>query len=96
MREVEVKPRTKLAGLDATRCFAALAIILFHLVRMPDLVIPQPLYFIKNYFGFGVPLFYIVSAFGLYVGYLGKIESRQDLHEYFTRRFSELHRSFIS
>lgn len=69
------------------RCYAAMAIMLFHLVALPKLQIPDYLSFIPTHFGFGVPLFYIVSAFGLFVGYAGRIQSRADLREFYTRRF---------
>ncbi|WP_181182962.1 acyltransferase [Mesorhizobium sp. B3-2-1] len=79
--------RIELPGLLAMRCYAALSIVLVHLIALPRLQIPSYLSFIPAHFGNGVPLFYIVSAFGLFVGYRGKIETRQKLREFYLRRF---------
>lgn len=62
------RARIELPGLLAMRCYAALAIMLFHLTALPKLQIPGYLSFVPTHFSFGVPLFYIVSAFGLFVG----------------------------
>jgi peptidoglycan/LPS O-acetylase OafA/YrhL len=61
--------------------------VLFHLVALPKLEIPVYLSFIPTHFGYGVPLFYTVSAFGLFVGYAGRIGSRAELREFYLRRF---------
>lgn len=79
--------RIELPGLLAMRCYAALSIVLVHLIELPKLQIPSYLWFVPTHFGNGVPLFYIVSAFGLFVGYSGKIETRQELREFYLRRF---------
>ncbi|MER8573382.1 acyltransferase [Mesorhizobium sp. M1409] len=81
------RARIDLPGLLAMRCYAALAIMLFHLIALPKLQTPTYLSFIPTHFGFGVPLFYIVSAFGLFVGYAGRIGSRSELREFYLRRF---------
>lgn len=80
-------PRVELPGLLAMRCYAAVSIVLFHLVWLTNLEIPPYLGFIRSHFGNGVPLFFIVSAFGLFVGYSEKLETRADLREYYWRRF---------
>ncbi len=69
------------------RCYAALSIFLVHLIALPKLPIPTYLWFLPAHFGNGVPLFYIVSAFGLFVGYRGRIKTRQELREFYLRRF---------
>ncbi|TGT85100.1 MULTISPECIES: acyltransferase [unclassified Mesorhizobium] len=79
--------RIELPGLLAMRCYAALSIVLLHLIELPKLQIPSYLWFVPTHFGNGVPLFYIVSAFGLFVGYSGKIETRQELRNFYLRRF---------
>lgn len=79
--------RIKLSGLDATRCYAALSIVLFHLVHMAKLDVPEPANFIETHFGFGVPLFYMVSAFGLFLGYENKLQELGAWKEYYLRRF---------
>ncbi|MER8411806.1 MULTISPECIES: acyltransferase [unclassified Mesorhizobium] len=78
--------RIELPGLLAMRCYAALSIVLVHLIALPKLQIPGYLWFVPTHFGNGVPLFYIVSAFGLFVGYSGRIETRQELREFYLRR----------
>ncbi|MER9723810.1 MULTISPECIES: acyltransferase [unclassified Mesorhizobium] len=79
--------RIELPGLLAMRCYAALSIFLVHLIALPNLPIPSQLSFILTHFGYGVPLFYAVSAFGLFVGYSGNIKTRADLREFYLRRF---------
>lgn len=80
--------RPKLPGLEATRSLAAMAIVVFHLIWMsPGLAIPEQLSFMGSYFGFAVPLFYIVSAFGLCVGYAGRLTAAGEISEYLRRRF---------
>ncbi|RWC32694.1 acyltransferase [Mesorhizobium sp.] len=81
------KSRIELPGLLAMRCYAALSIVLVHLIALPKLQIPGYLWFVPTHFGNGVPLFYIVSAFGLFVGYSGRIGTRQELREFYLRRF---------
>lgn len=79
--------RHNLPGLLAMRWYAALSIVLVHLIALPKLRLPEYLTFVPNSFGNGVPLFYIVSAFGLFVGYHSKLQTRDQLAEYYRRRF---------
>lgn len=79
--------RIELPGLLAMRCYAAMAIVLFHLVALAPLRTPNYLSFVSTHFGFGVPLFYTVSAFGLFVGYGDRINTRGELREFYLRRF---------
>jgi len=81
--------RIKLDGLVAARFFAALMVVLFHLVAMPnpDLQIPPSLSFIRNHLAIGVPLFFAISAFSLYVGYFSALSRGEHLRKYFIRRF---------
>ncbi len=74
-------------GLEAMRLYAALLIILFHLVHIPGLELPGSLHFIATHFGFGVPLFYVISAFGLFLGYQGKLRFTKEWRDYYLRRF---------
>ena len=85
--EFQKAPRVKIDGLDALRFIAAAAIVLFHLVRMPNLAIPPYFSVIPERFGLGVPLFYMISAFGLALGYSGKLVGSEALLDYFRRRF---------
>lgn len=79
--------RQNLPGLLAMRWYAALAIVLVHLIALPKLRLPGYLWFVPNYFGNGVPLFYLVSAFGLFVGYHSRLQTKDQLAEYYRRRF---------
>lgn len=79
--------RPKLLGLEAVRCYAAILIVLFHLVHLAKLEAPQSLNFIGSHFGFGVPLFYMVSAFGLLLGYHNSLNTQADYKSYYLRRF---------
>lgn len=79
--------RLKLLGLEAVRCYAAILIILFHLVHLAKLETPQSLSFVASHFGFGVPLFYMVSAFGLLLGYHNNLNTQADYKSYYLRRF---------
>lgn len=78
---IAMRARQRLHGLEAIRFFAALMIILFHLVHLPSLALPDYLAFIGKYFAIGVPLFYVVSAFGLFLGYRGRTATRDELRE---------------
>jgi peptidoglycan/LPS O-acetylase OafA/YrhL len=79
------KPR--LHGIESLRAYAAVAIILFHVIGIASLQIPEILNFIKYYFGFGVPLFFVVSAFSMAYGYWGSLHSEELIGNYFLRRF---------
>lgn len=79
--------QAKLPGLVATRFYAAAMIVLFHVIGLAQVETPALLSFIPAHFGTGVPLFYIVSAFALCVGYSDKLSSRDELSFFFHRRF---------
>jgi peptidoglycan/LPS O-acetylase OafA/YrhL len=52
-----------LPGIHGLRAIAALSVLLFH--QAPNLSVPEFAGFIKNYGGFGVQLFFALSAFAL-------------------------------
>jgi peptidoglycan/LPS O-acetylase OafA/YrhL len=81
------KPPNKLPGLEALRFFAAAAIIIFHTTLLPGLVVPSSFSFVPTHFGNGVPLFYAVSAFGLFYGYRERLHSFGEVGEFYLRRF---------
>ena len=85
--EETMVPKPKLPGLDAMRFYAAAMIVLFHLVHLTKLEIPLYLHFIRTQFGIGVPFFYMVSAFSLMVGYFGRLENKEQLKDFYLRRF---------
>lgn len=81
----------RLEGLDSLRAYAASAIIVFHMVHMPHVVLPAGLAFIiNNYFGFGVPLFFVVSAFSLTFGYVERLNTRADIGAFYVRRLARI------
>jgi peptidoglycan/LPS O-acetylase OafA/YrhL len=83
-------PRLRLHGIDALRGIAASSIVVHHVVGINQMVVPSFLGFIPAYFGYGVPLFFIVSAFSLYYTYLDRMEGRQDVCKYMVRRFARI------
>lgn len=76
-----------LPGLEALRFFAALSIIVHHTARMPQLAVPPNWGIERGYLAMGVPLFFAVSAFGLYLGYQAKLGDRDSVRQYYRRRF---------
>jgi peptidoglycan/LPS O-acetylase OafA/YrhL len=79
--------RVQLDGANAARFYAALSIVLFHLLALTKIEIPPYLTFIKNYGGFGVPLFYVLSAFALSYGYNDKLQTTAEVRNFYSRRF---------
>src|SRR4029077_12362296 len=69
----------RLEGLDSLRAYAASSIIVFHMVWVAHVELPRGLIFARNYFGFGVPLFFVVSAFSLAFGYMQKLRNLSDI-----------------
>lgn len=81
-----MQSRIRLPGLEATRFYAAAAIVLFHFVRLSQVEVPPFLNFIGTQFGRGVPLFFVVSAFGLTLGYHKHLGTRDALKDFYLRR----------
>ena len=54
-----------LPGILGLRGIAAIAVVLFHLNHLAGLAVPQPFSFISSDFGYGVHLFFVLSAFSL-------------------------------
>jgi peptidoglycan/LPS O-acetylase OafA/YrhL len=79
--------RPRLNGIESLRAYAAVAIIMFHVIGIASLQIPEVLNFIKYNFGFGVPLFFVVSAFSMAYGYWGNLHNEELIGNYFLRRF---------
>lgn len=78
--------KNNLIGLHSLRGLAAIAIVVFHTFGINNLVLPVELDFIKNYFGLGVPLFFVISAFSLFLSTTPRIGMVGWLHGYFIRR----------
>ncbi|CAN5887198.1 acyltransferase [soil metagenome] len=78
--------RPHLGGIESLRGYAASAIILFHVVHLAGEATPRSLSFIGQVFGYGVPLFFVVSAFSLTYGYQGRLGSRGEIGRFYQRR----------
>lgn len=68
------------------RAYAAFAIVIFHVAHLSGVGVPQSLQFIKTFFAYGVPLFFVVSAFSLAYGYEGKLSTRAETADFYLRR----------
>lgn len=79
--------RQKIAGMEAARFYAASSIMLFHLTVMSDLPTNILSIYILNYAAMGVPLFFIISAMGMCIGYFGKLETEGSIKDFYMRRF---------
>ena len=79
--------RPHLGGIESLRAYAALAVVVFHVIHLVGFDPPQSLMFLKWHLGRGVPLFFAVSAFGLAYGYEGRLSSAADRRAFYLRRF---------
>lgn len=86
MQEIQSK-KPRLDSLDTLRGIAALSIVFFHMVGINHLAVNGSFDVIGKYFGLAVPLFFVVSAFSLYIGYWGKLHNIQHIKRYLYRRF---------
>lgn len=77
----------KLPGLHSLRGIAALMIVIFHIAGIAHLELPSELFFINSYFGMGVPLFFVISAFSLYLSTYQKVGTENWVQIYFVKRF---------
>lgn len=80
----------RLDGIESLRAYAAVAIVLFHVIWIGKAEPIPGLEFIKWYGGLGVQLFFVVSAFSLSYGYWGRLGSERDVVGYFVRRFARI------
>ena len=78
--------RPHLGGVESLRAYAACAIVIFHVIHLTGTPLPHSLEFMKWYFGFGVPLFFVVSAFSLAYGYEGRLGAPADVWTFYLRR----------
>ncbi len=82
----DLASRDRLNGIEATRGFAALAIVIFHLVWIAQVKLPSTIDVLKYFLGFGVPLFFVISAFSLGYGYLGRLDRGEGIVPFYIRR----------
>lgn len=78
--------RHDLEGADALRFWAALSIILYHALLLPGIEPPGSFWVIRNFGGFGVPLFFALSAFVLCHGYHGRLDTAEAVRSFYLRR----------
>jgi peptidoglycan/LPS O-acetylase OafA/YrhL len=79
--------RTQLAGANAVRFWAAMSVVIYHVAMLPEKKLPDFLWVVPKFAGFGVPLFYVLSAFALSYGYYGRLETRSAIRHFYARRF---------
>jgi peptidoglycan/LPS O-acetylase OafA/YrhL len=72
MTESPLGHRARLPGIEALRGYAAFAILIFHVIHMTNAAVPQSLEFMKVFLAYGVPLFFVISAFSLAYPGLGR------------------------
>lgn len=79
-----------LEGLNSLRGIAAVLIVIFHVLGIHGLKIPAQLSFIPAYFGLGVPLFFVISAFSLFLSTTSRVGKEGWLSSYAIRRFMRI------
>ncbi len=76
----------RLDGLHSLRAWAALSIVIFHTFGIANLPLPSELRFVQNYLGLGVPLFFVISSFSLFLSTAPRVGSTDWLGAYLIRR----------
>lgn len=78
--------RPHLGGIESLRAYAAIAVIVFHIIHLAQFDPPQSFMALKWHLGRGVPLFFAVSAFSLAYGYFGRLGEGAQQREFYLRR----------
>lgn len=86
MNDKNSTTKLNLTGLNALRGLAAISIVIFHVHGIPNLPLPPQLSFIQNFLGLGVPLFFVISAFSLFLSTRSRVGSDGWLSAYVIRR----------
>ncbi|AEE44869.1 acyltransferase family protein [Cellulomonas fimi] len=79
--------RTRLDGLEALRWFAAAAIIVYHAATIPGRAPADGVVAVVRSFDYGVPLFYVLSAFAIWYGYSQLVRTWPGARHFYRRRF---------
>lgn len=79
--------QSQLEGANAVRFYAAFTVILYHLIHLTKITPPASLEFIAKFGGYGVPLFYTLSAFVLCLGYANNLDTKHEWIKFYRRRF---------
>lgn len=87
IRSATVSSDRLLPGIHGLRGIAALAVVLYHLVHLAKITVPESFAFIANDFGKGVHLFFVLSAFSLMYSTEHTIRRQTWATEYFVKRF---------
>ena len=82
--------KSRLSGIESLRAYAAVAVIMSHLISVGGARVPEYLDFILIRFPLGVPFFFAVSGFSLAYGYTDRLFSENDIKTYFVRRFARI------
>lgn len=77
----------RLPGLHGLRALAALAIVVFHTFGINKLQVPEGAHWVMNYLGLGVPLFFVISAFSLFLSTRPRLGCDAWVRDYLLRRF---------
>lgn len=85
-----IKSHSRLEGLNSLRGWAAVLIVVFHVLGIHNLKIPPEMAFIPRYFGLGVPLFFVISAFSLFLSTSSRVGKDGWLSEYAIRRIMRI------
>lgn len=86
-RSATISQEQLLPGIHGLRGIAALAVVLFHIVHLARLAVPEPFQFIASDFGKGVHLFFVLSAFSLMHSTNHTTPRTSWVTEYFIKRF---------
>lgn len=81
------RTRTRLDGLEALRWFAAAAIIVYHAATIPHRAPADGVMAVVRSFDYGVPLFYVLSAFAIWYGYSTLVRTWSGARHFYRRRF---------
>ncbi|MGB7270732.1 MAG: acyltransferase [Albidovulum sp.] len=77
-------------GLTALRGFAAMMVVLVHVWGIHQFALPDTLINIIPHLTLGVPLFFVISAFSLFVSTTARIDQPGWLNDFLTRRFMRI------